>query len=354
MQTRLAEKERESRRQVTLAIDNATSEAALARLQDNDETLLVFSSEGGGAMKVALGRYSKDGSTDFDWLLAGYSGDYCRIDRQSQIRPPVILESPRISLLWLVQPHVLRELITNAEARERGLTNRFLIFDSGARREYDTGENLAFTRGAKWVALINGILDRRQRGEFREIGCTPEAREVFRAFHNESIDLGNGKFADFKSELVRWRENAIRVAGVFAIATGADTITADTANNACGIVLWCAANYLSLLTKANGDKMRRQLDRLLDLVADYNGAAPLGTLASVHSIDRSHIESIIAAFPNRLRIHKEPQQGSKGGRPKETLRTVNPLNQVNPDDTPQGEGFNGNTWFADGGEGSKC
>jgi len=66
----------------------------------------------------------------------------------------------------------------------------------------------------RWGQLVCGILARREAlaGKPQRITCTPEAREVFRQFHNESVRLRCGAFRDIQAELGRWRENAIGLA----------------------------------------------------------------------------------------------------------------------------------------------
>jgi len=213
--TRLAELECDAAREIALLIGDTTSEALGRALADNGETLFAYSAEAGAAVKVALGKYANQ--SDFDLLLSGYSGDSVRTQRIG--RKSVHLEHPCLSLLWLIQPVVIRQLVGDAEAFARGLTARPLIFDTGAGREYDDRRNQSFSEAANWQALIRPILKLRlSDDEPRVIQCSPEAREVFAKFHDESVDLERGPFADLAGELSRWRENALKVAGLFALA----------------------------------------------------------------------------------------------------------------------------------------
>lgn len=336
IQRRLAETEKRAARRVTLHIDNATSEAVLARLSDNDETLFCVSAEAAGALKVALGKYVKNGGTDYEWMLTAYSGDSQRVDRRGA--DPITLKSPCLSLLWMAQPCVIRELVANAEAVERGLTARMLLFDSGARREFDDGSREGFTKSAAWVPFIEGILDHRQSSKVYEIECEAGAGDVFTLFHNESVALGRGQFADIAGELSRWRENAIKVSGLLALAGGSTRITPETANNGCAVVRWCSTNYLGLLSAARRQRKQEELDRLLEIVRENGGEVMLGDLHRRNSVNREDIMSVIAAFPNRLKIERRPQLGIKGGRPREILKALptNLLNPLNSPDSPTG------------------
>lgn len=350
MHRRLEDLERETRRHVALVLDNATSEAALVTLQDNAEELFCCSAEAGSAIKVALGKYTKGDSTDFDWLLSAYSGD--KVGARRMNRDAVALERPCLSLLWMVQPSVLRELLANAEAQERGLTARMLVFDSKARRQHDNGETAAFDKSAQWNALIGGILDKRGRGELAEITCEAEARAVFTAFHGESVDYGRGAFADFDGELSRWRENAIKVAGLFALAEGLDTITPDTANNACAVVKWCSFNYLAILMAGQRERKREALEKIQRLLLENGGEITMRDLGLRHSVTREKISSIMDAFPDALRIVRKAQKGTQGGRPSEILTMPSKPSKPHKEAGHSGSfvGFEG---FEDGGASEK-
>ena len=97
----------------------------------------------------------------------------------------------------MVQPFLLRELIENEEALERGLTARMLLFvleperiaeDDGRVREISSEAKAA------WDNLIRAILHARHKNPRPEqIVWSSEAREIFRPFYNESVGLRNGK-----------------------------------------------------------------------------------------------------------------------------------------------------------------
>jgi len=313
---RLAELEAEAAREATLLVDNTSSEALGRALADNEEALFSYSAEAGAAVKVALGKYSDEG--DFDLLLSGYSGDAVRTSRIT--RRAVQLESPCLALLWLVQSCVIRQLVSDAEAFSRGLTARPLIFDTGSRREYDDRRSLAFTHSDKWSTFLDKVIDSRLAGKTqREITCTGDAREVFARFHDESVDLERGPYADLAGELSRWRENAVKIGGLFAVAEGTDMMSPAQAERAVSVVRWCGFNYLGLLQAGRRERQREELERVLELLREHKGAVSLGILARSHGIKRPQLESLIAAFPAHLAIHRIPQEGA--GRPAEMLMT---------------------------------
>lgn len=314
---RVEELEREAKKQCTLMVSDCPSEALGRALDDNNETLFSFSSEAGAALKVALGKYT-DGKGDFDLLLSGYSGDSVRVDRIT--RQSLELVSPCLSLFWMVQGVVLRELCGNPEAVERGLTARPLIFETGAERQLDDRSNNAMTTGPEWLNFINGVLDRRmvQREEPEIIHATPEARAIFSDFADESVMLGRGPFADVDGELTRWRENAIKVAGLFAVADGSDVLTDDHAKRGCALVRWAGFSYLSILSAGRSERQKDDLDRLLEILKARGGEITLRDLERHHGVKRPTVLSVIAVFPDRLELHKAST--GTAGRPREILR----------------------------------
>ena len=316
-QARLAELEREAARERSLLVGDTTSEALARVLADNDEQLFTYSAEAGAAVKVALGKYSEKGESDCDLLLSGYSGDAVRTSRVT--RKGVQLENPCLALFWLVQDCIARKLFGDAESVSRGLTARLLIFDTGARREHDDRQSRTFDQEPAWSQFLGGILDRRLADQAPlEITCSAEAREVFAIFHDASVDLERGPFADMAGELSRWRENAIKVAGLFALAENTASISADMALRANRVVRWCGFNYLGLLQAGRGERRREELERLAQLLRSNGGEMPVGRLASAHGIKREQLDALVAVFPAEIEIERRAQAGA--GRPAEVVR----------------------------------
>jgi len=319
---RLEEIDRESKRDVTLMISDSSSEALARCLADNHETLFSCSTEAGSALKIALGKYT-DGKGDFDVLLSGYSGDFVASARIT--RGKVELKNPCLALFWLVQPCLLRQLCGDDEAFSRGLTARPLIFDSEARREIDNRAVLEFTHADRWATLLGGILDARfldQTEPPRIIQATKEARDVFSNFHDESVLLEREKFADLTGELSRWRENAIKVAGLFALIDEVDELTPDHARRGVEIVRWAAYNYLSLLQSGRRQRQQERLESILGHIQEAGGEINVGHLATSHGINRSSLDAVIAACPGRIEIVKRPQPSGKAGQPAQIVRRV--------------------------------
>ena len=202
---------------------NTTSEALAATLPEGDESLIIYSSEAGDFVRMALGKYSKGQQGDFDLLLAGWSSETNFRNRVSSGRVTLV---PTLSLLLFVQPH----------------------------------------------------------------------------------------------ELSRRRENAIRIALNLWLADGAGgAITAEQAERAVQIMLWCVRSYLAILNKGRGALKYARVQRLRAILVELpERMITLRDLANRHSYDQDEVRALAAEFPDMLKIETKTL-GSQGGRPSEVL-----------------------------------
>ena len=174
-----------------------------------------------------------------------------------------------------------------------------------------------------WSQLIRRILARREAlaGEPHRITCTPEAREVFRQFHNESVQLRRGEFRDIEAELGRWRENAIRLAIGQCVADNLEAaeLTADQAGRAVEIMRWCAFSALQITNAARMQKRSKRVEELQIILARSSGKETLRNLEKSHGFERDEVLALAGQYPERFTI----EQLETGGRPSEVLRLAN-------------------------------
>lgn len=307
-----------------LIVQDATSEALIHALAQNGEALLVYSTEAGGIVQVLLGRYTEN-QTDINIYLCGYSGDpwsNCRVGRDGDS-----LRCPTISLVLMVQDAVFRRLLADKDTFDRGFTARALSFDSEAQRQKDDGTRVPYTSLEDWKELTFDAVAKRlavedDGAEPYVIGCTPEAFEIFLRFNNESIDIEEEYFSDFKGELSRWRENAIKVAGGFAFAEGKSEITKDIAERACRVVRWCSYNYFTMLLSSRRARMAEEINDLKALLRPNGGRMSRSELQT-HGFTKARLQKIISAAPEAFLEGAEPQITADGkaarGRPAEFI-----------------------------------
>jgi replicative DNA helicase len=112
-----------------IMLGSATTSALAQNLEHMDlETAFLFSPEAGDMVRVALGLY-RDNGIDADLLLSGFTGEPFAQNRVGSGN--VDIRKPCVSLLGMVQPCVLREVLAHKEAKERGLVGRFLFIPLG-------------------------------------------------------------------------------------------------------------------------------------------------------------------------------------------------------------------------------
>lgn len=102
---------------------NATSEAIVKIMAENNGKLSIITDEGSGIIDVIMGRYGKGPNLDI-WL-DGYSGTLYRSDRVT--RNSDFVPEAHLASLLAMQPGVAEQLIANETARERGLIARMLF-----------------------------------------------------------------------------------------------------------------------------------------------------------------------------------------------------------------------------------
>lgn len=141
---------------LVLTVDDATPEVLATKLKEQNESLSIFSSEG-GIFDIISGAYSK--IVNIDILLKSYSGDFVRVDRIG--RESISLKKPKLTILLMVQPRVLENILNNPIFTGRGLNARFLYSIPKSKvgtRKLTTIEIEAKTK-ADFYELINSILN---------------------------------------------------------------------------------------------------------------------------------------------------------------------------------------------------
>lgn len=305
----------------TLWVGSYTGAALAQALARNGEALLSFCPEAGDAIRIALGRFSKDAKADFDLFLSGYSVEPWS---EGRITRGSVNIRPCIGTIWLCQPALLREMLSNEEAIARGMTARFLMFavdhgtiphDDGLPR-FVPGE-----ASARWARVLGTGVQIRDMAQPWHLACEPDAREAFRGWHNESVDMRNGNFRDIEGELGRWRENAIRIAACLALADAADrgelpkAISGDCARRALGLCRWAVLSALRLMQAGRIERLAAGADRLAEALGGHDGLTTLRTLDHRHGIPAAEVRTLAGAFPERFRLTR--QKGTGPGRPSE-------------------------------------
>jgi hypothetical protein len=139
---------------------------------------------------------------------------------------------------------------------------------------------------------------------------THEAREVFRALHNRSVDERNGAFREESDLMGRLRENAIRLAlgqaalDAWTLDGVRAEITAQQAERGVALAEWGLYSLLHFLGPARHKRRQERLRALEDALNERGAECSLRILRDSHGFSPEEVKRIAAQFPTRLAVEK--------------------------------------------------
>ncbi len=322
----IAKLEAENREPI-LTVSDITREAlAEALSKSNRETLSSMSAEARGALDVLAGRYND--ATDEDIHLAGFSGDGIKMNRRTH--PAIVLHSPCLSLLWLMQPDKLREILAKPALCESGWFQRCLVFDTHTEPAYAPEIAHVIQRDvkARWQSLIENLVTtyNEHTGEAYRIKSSKAAQDVMRNYYNETVTRrrAGGDLADVNIYAARWQEQAWRLSVVMHAAEyGAEAhnheLSEPAAREAIELVQWFAAQQLSILNEGREARKAARLEKLVEILKTKPAqACTLRDMKARHSFEGREVKELAAANPLTLVI--EPAERDGAGRPSFLVR----------------------------------
>lgn len=246
-----------------LSCEDVTGEKLAVLLAHNHEQLASLSADALAIVNILLGRYNKLDRTDEGIYLKAFSGDRCKVDRQS--RESVLLESPCLSALWLTQPDKLDSLLAERSLSDGGLIPRILACHTGceAREIVQNAPEIPAGVENEYANLIRSLIETyRLADEPFTIELTPEALEAMNAHYNAIVKRRRSDLRDVNIYAARWNEQAWRItvclhAGLHGAHAHEHKLELDTAKRAIELADWFAAQQLEILS-ASRDKARRE------------------------------------------------------------------------------------------------
>ena len=304
-----------------LSCEDVTSEKLAVLLAHNNEQMASLSSDALAIIDILLGRYnSKLDRTDEGIYLKGFTGDRCKVDRQS--RGSVLVESPCLAALWLTQPDKLESLLAERSLSDGGLIPRILPCHTccEAREIVKGAPEIPVSVENAYADLIRSLIETyRLADEPSTIEPTSEALEAMNAHYNKIVKRRHADLRDVTIYASRWNEQAWRLAVVLHAAQhGARAhehkLEIDTANRAIELQDWFALEQLEILS-ASREKARREIwDEVLSLFANR----PEGIRASdvyrariVHNADEAH--ALLVAMEAGGELSGRDEQPERGG-----------------------------------------
>lgn len=252
-------------------VKNSTSEAMIKAMEASGGEIFSVCEEARDSIYIVAGNYRKQGD-DTETLNSGWCGEPIKHSRI--VNGVFNVPNPCISRLWMVQNDIIDNIVAKNKGSfiGSGFLGRFLYCKGAPKTVPNSKEIIPLDESAiaKWEKLLNDTYDIRKRGETVWIDADQEAFEYFWDFDAFNTKLMNGKLRTQAPLLGKARENAIRLAIIFAHAEGADRITADIAKRACRVVSYSICVSVALFSsgmlpeiehdRAKMDAMIRQND----------------------------------------------------------------------------------------------
>lgn len=257
-----------------LSCDDITTERLAALLSQNDEQLASLSADAVAVVSNLLGRYSKLPRTDEGVYLKAFSGDYCRVDRQSA--EPILLLSPCLAALWLTQPDKLESLLAEPSLCEGGLIPRVLACHTRCEPRPILGNvpEIPPIVAEAYQSLICDLLSTYRLADTPFfIEPIPEALALLNDHHNEIVMRRHNDLRDVTIFAARWNEQAWRIAVcLHAALHGREAhyhlLSFDTARQAIDIADWFSSQQLEILSASRNKAKRKTVDAILALLAE--------------------------------------------------------------------------------------
>lgn len=166
--------------------DNVTSEALENLLAENNGVMSVVSTEG-GVIDIMGGRYSKDGSSNIDVYLHGYSNESLDKDRAGQGH--VHVDNLYLTVNFSIQPTVLKDFMRK-DFIEKGMTSRFIysIPKEVDERCLGNSPDIDPLVLANYENKIRDIMSiKRNEHELYELCFSKEAEQLMVAYNDQNI-----------------------------------------------------------------------------------------------------------------------------------------------------------------------
>ena len=287
-------------------VKNSTSEAMIKAMEASGGEIFSVCEEARDSIYIVAGNYRKQGD-DTETLNSG-CGEPIKHNRI--VNGISSVPNPCISLLWMVQNDIIDSIVSKNKGSfiGSGFLGRFLYCKGAPKTIPDSKEIIPLDEAAilKWETLLAETYQIRKKGLPVWFDTDQDAFEYFWDFDAFNTELMNGKLRTQASLLGKARENAIRLAVIFAQAEGADRITADIAKRACRVVSYSICVSVVLFSsgmlpdiendRAKMDAMIRQNDGFYKKISFFD---------QYSSLRSERVEFIVHTFPSMYEIVKK-------------------------------------------------
>ena len=288
-------------------VKNSTSEALIKAMEASGGEIFSVCEEARDSIYIVAGNYRKQGD-DTETLNSGWCGEPIKHNRI--VNGISSVPNPCISLLWMVQNDVIDTIVSKNKGSfiGSGFLGRFLYCKGAPKTIPDSKEIIPLDEAAilKWETLLAEAYQIRKKGLPVWFDTDQDAFEYFWDFDAFNTELMNGKLRTQASLLGKARENAIRLAVIFAQAEGATQITADIAKRACRVVSYSICVSVVLFSSGMLPEIEKDRAKMESMIRQNDGFYKKISFFDQYSSLRSErVEFIVHTFPELYEILKK-------------------------------------------------
>lgn len=336
------EKKSKRTKQIPLALTDATPEAIIKELLNNNGKACVLSSES-GIIDIMKGLYS-NGKSNIDVLLQGYNGD--KLSKSRANGDKIEIQHPLITIGTMAQPSKFNELLHNSKLSSEGLTSRFLFSFPGslAGSLKVDGEPIPEETQAAYNAIISKLMKIQEPGENGEpVTLTLNEKALLLADdYFDKIEkmrgpdglFRNGEFSQFFGS--KHYEKFLRIAGILHLAMHDiyEPINEDTILKASRFSDWTIEQARRIIneTATESEPERRQKELIRKLCKKYENGEAFSDRAAKQSYRKGFYSDNSALLVDdlddlaaRFFLLEQPEQQSTASRKKSKNYKINPF-----------------------------
>lgn len=336
------EKKSKRTKQIPLALTDATTEAIIKELENNNGKAYILSSES-GIIDIMSGLYT-NGRSNIDILLQGYSGEPVSKSRVSGGK--VEIDKALITIGTMAQPSKFNELLHNKRMSGQGLTSRFLFSFPGslAGSIKVDGEPIPEATQTAYNAIISKLMKIQEPGENGEpVALTLNKQALLLAddyfYKLEEMKKPGGLFrnGEFSQQFGgKQYEKFLRIAGILHLAMHdiSEPINEDTIFKASRFSDWTIEQARRIIneTATESETERRQKALIRKLCKKYKNGEAFSDRAAKQSYRKGFYSDNSALLVDDLEdlaarffLLEQPEQQSTASRKKSKNYKINPF-----------------------------
>jgi hypothetical protein len=318
-----------------LFTNDATPEAVVRLLAENDGRMGVFSAEGGEVFSIMAGRYTGSTKGNLEVFLKGHAGDAIRVDRSNREREPIRIDNPALSTVLCIQPQVMEEAWKNPHLNGRGLLARFLCVlpENPLGKRDIRPESIPKHVLQEYEKRVNWLLETytktSPKSDMRLLRTTAEADRLLTDFQGElEPELGpGGKYEGMSGWVGKLAGTVARIAGCLQLASHppesesvGTEIDQDTMKAALDLGRFYLAHAERAYSRYVGSPVHRMAQRILDTIQERAwDAFSLRDVYRVLGVKKNRVTHPLAILEEhgyiRSVVEKGENRSGKKGRP---------------------------------------